>query len=330
MCLGDSTYYGVSTSVTTGTVAQSWPKQWAAFLRLRGETVAQDAIFGQGGVTDIATYDARVVFSGTAPTQTGTAKTCGGWSLRWAATGAMAFTPSRNVDTFVVYYLKSTTAGTANVNYDGGSNTLLTATNASFSIATQTVSTGSVGSHTLNLAWASGQFDLIAVDAYDSTIKQIKIWGAGFNGSTTTDWARTGNGPWDPTVIIKNTFQPHLVIANLGINDWRGAISDATTASNWTTIIANLLVSSDVILETPNPETGVGTYSWAAQLGKINAIRQVAISNNLPIIDAYSDWVDADGTGTVMNGLGMYSDTIHPPKKGYADKMQRIDRFIGI
>lgn len=328
MCIGDSTTYGYNAGITANLcVAQSWPKQLAAILRVRGDIVAEDAVFASGGAASAATYDARITFSGTPPTQIGTAKTCGGWMFNWTATGAMAFTPARNIDTFVVYYLRRPTAGTFNLNIDGGSNTLVTATNGSFALGSQTMSAGSVGAHTLNLAWASGDILVIGVDAYDSTVKQIKLWGAGFYGSTSSDWIGTSNF-WDPARIIRDAFQPHLIFVDLLINDWRGGVTDATSLSNMRALLDALIVNSDVVLVTPHPEVGVGTYSQAVQAAKIAIIQALGVQYKLPVIDGYGQWVDTDGTGTIQNGLGMYSDTIHLSKKGYADKAVRQSRFL--
>ena len=333
MIVGDSTAFGYST-YNSATAAGAWPRQWAKLLRARGEVVADDAWFASGGVARRDDLDTRFVYSGTLPVVTiggGSGRTCGGYMMRYTVAGGFAYTPVRNVKRFVVYYIKRPTAGTFNINIDGGANTLVTATNGSFAVGSQTIDAASTGAHTLNMAWASGDYFILGVDAFDTDVQQIKIWNAGWYGASSTDWADgtpTLPDQWNPTKLIKNSYVPSLIILDNVINDWRGAISDATTLANLRAILDQLVVNSDVALMTPNPETSGGTYSVASQLAKVKLVRQVAQEYDLPLIEAYDQWVDADGSGTVMNGLGMYADTVHLTAKGYGDKAARVDQAI--
>lgn len=330
--IGDSTTYGYgAVGASTGNdVAQSYPKFLSDLFNNHGINSNWNGIFGDGRTAGI--NDSRFTL-GTGWMQSGQSSgnanyVFGGGTLAnlpsfGGGVGNLSFTPTVPVDTFKVWFFKSTSSpvGNFNINIDGG--TPVTLSSSGSNLYGSGTITAALGIHTLNVVsndtvniWIQG------IEAYNSAQSSVNIINCGAGSSTSVDWNRSAN--FYSAINAIQTFSPDLTIINLGINDWNGGTSLSTYSTNITALItAAKAGGGDVVIASPNPTNS--TASQATQLTYINTLYTIAAANNVPIVDNFDRWVSY----TVSNGQGYYFDVFHPLAIGYADLAQGIFNVIG-
>lgn len=320
LIIGDSTSYGAYPVGSTSR-ANGWPTKAAQrAFDATGLNAGWQNFFGSSHPgLDPTTADPRIVVSGAMTFSGSNLNSLGGRAFMATSAGALAFTPTVNVDTFDIYYVAAF-GMTFNRNIDGGADTLVTPPVTNNSIQKATVTT-TLGSHTLNLKWNAGNFYVVGVDAYSSATRQVSIWNAAWFGSSTTNW--TGNTfLYDPLQALVS-IAPHATVINLGINDWNGSVAVSLYKTRMQTIITAAATVSDIVLVAPVPTDSTATRATQAEF--VAAVHELAITNNCPVIDLWNAW---GGNQDILDAYGMYSDTVHPSAKGQADTAQRFLRFI--
>jgi lysophospholipase L1-like esterase len=139
-------------------------------------------------------------------------------------------------------------------------------------------------------------------------------------GSSSVDWAATTNNrsPLSALAAIK----PVAAFVNLGINDWSLGVPVATFRANMQAIINTLLPTTDVILSIPFPSS-LSAYPTQGQY--VQVIRDLALANNLPLIDFGRLFVSWE----IGNPLGRYIDNRHPtPQRGYGMTAKFVARSL--
>lgn len=264
---------------------------------------------GLGTETQLKNYDTRL--AGLASWAVGDL-TAGGRFQQSAPSNVdvYSFAPTAGVkvDTVEVGYEKGSARGSFTLS-DGsltGSGTIVT-TNASnaWSFSTVTLSSLAAGK-TININRLVGVVQAVMVGtviAYDSTVKAVDMVPAFFFGSLTSDWISTTN-PWSPANF--GAIGAPLTIIQLGSNDLKNGIAEATTTANLQTLITKALAVGDCILL--NPSTG-SQPTWgtaAAQAGRTAANYLLATTNNIPLIDMNA----LTGGGQSVNP-SLFADAIH-------------------
>lgn len=322
-CVGDSTTAGKGASSSADTAANAkvggYPDRLKAALAATGLSARASSFWGDNGnvsnSTAVGTYDPRLTLA----SGWGVTSLCFGQALaNTTNTNVLSFAPSETVDTFDVYYVKSSGFGSFNINIDGGSNTLVDA-NATNALGKATIST-TPGTHTLNIARASGNVWIVGVDAYNSAAASVRVWNCGWRGATSTQM-NDASFPWRAKAALA-TMAPDLTVLNLGINNCRsGGTSVATYSADMQALITNAKTTGDVILVAPNPITSAEelTGPLSTYIAELYAL---AATNSVPIVDLYSRF---GSSYTTANANGFMSDTLHPNAAGYDD----IAAFIG-
>lgn len=329
LLLGDSTTFGTgSNNTNTGNVkAQSYPTQMSGFINSLGVNAHWNSFLSDGSSAFETNHanDARIT-RGTGWTQaSGTnGQSVGGQMFENSSSTAnsLAFLPTVNVDTFVVWYKTFSGGGTLSLDING-SGTITQSTNSASGIGSVTI-TGSLGSDTLNIKWSSGgTIDICGVEAYDSSKKWIDLMNAGWAGSNSIDVSNSTNA-WGPLNGL-NAFSADLVIVDVGINDWNAAGSASAYKTNIQTLITQVVANgSSIILVTPAPTNPANGATIAAQTPFIDAMYALAVTNNLPLIDNYTRFGPAASNGTMYwTGNG-----VHPNMIGYADFATPITDFV--
>lgn len=323
VCVGDSTTIGAfSTGSATGNLKPlSWPSQLSGMLTTSGMNSNWNGFLGDSSIASPTTaQDTRIVL-GSGWTRFGVddASTTigGGFFTASAATSSLAFTPTTQTDSCIVYYAKGSGAsgGTINTNANGGANTA-TNTGTGGSALGSIIIMGTLGANTYNVNWASGNpVYIIGFEAYDSSKTSVNVLNAGWNASTSGNWTLATQPYY--TLPPVSGILPTLTIIMLGINDWRTSVSIATFTANIQAIITQGLLGGDVVLCSPVPSNpGFSSApSLAVQQTYVNALSALAISNNILFIDIFSRWVSYASA----NSWGAYGDGLHPNGTGYFD-----------
>lgn len=328
LCIGDSTTYGLWSNGSLATGDQqhnSYPTRLSDLIGLATNGRANaNSFFGGGGSNPRSGgLDSRLTFGG-GWTADGWLNVClGGGALDGQSAGTLSFTPSTNVDTFNVYYIRGSGGGVFGLNVNGGSSTSCS-TVGSDAVIKQTM-TAALGANTLNATWTSGQSYIIGIEAYNSAQSNVNVINTGVCLGHSYDIATTGPS-YAPSTFLAN-YPVDLNIINIGINDWDQGTSISTyTTSMQTIITAAKGNGGDVVIMTPCPSS-VGNATMATQQTFITAMQGLATSNNITLVDTWARWVSY----VVSNPLGIYAANgfgIHPNEIGYADQAAAIAATI--
>lgn len=176
--------------------------------------------------------------------------------------------------------------------------------------------TKTLGIEAINITKVSGSPGVAAISCFNSAAPKVMIANMAKAGSSSRDWVYdpSGSGNRKP-YLTAYAMRPVAVIINLGVNDWSVGVPVAEFKSNLQTIITQFKGASqpvDVILQIPFPSQ-LSLYPTQGQY--VQAIRDLAISNDLPLIDYGRLLVAWD----FSNPYGRYVDARHPtPAPGYS------------
>jgi lysophospholipase L1-like esterase len=182
-----------------------------------------------------------------------------------APANGLTFTPGNgySYDTFDIWYLQRTGAGTFQVNIDGGSNTGVP-TGGSIAVKKATITGSASSSHVLQIGTVTvANVFIIGIEPSLSTAKRLRVANLGAFGSKTSDWVnetRTNNGPLD----CIQTYNADVSIINLGVNDAGTGVSVTTYLANLLTIV-NACRSTTYALVTTSASSG--TYNLTITIG---------------------------------------------------------------
>jgi lysophospholipase L1-like esterase len=239
------------------------------------------------------------------------------------STNAFSFTPTTNVDTFKIYYIINSSNGVLAAQIGSGSTTTQnTSTGTNNTIGSLTV-TGTLGSNTLNLKWSSGgSVYVVGTEAWDSSQNWVSVINMGSPNSKASDWAVATNGYSPANSSAYAAFGCNLVIDDLGINDYNAGASVGTFTTNMNTLIAaQQAANADVVLMTPVPTNPSGGASVAAQYSFTQALRGIAATSNVPLVDLALRWQSY----AAASPWSVYSDTLtHPNVTGYIDNAKAV------
>lgn len=324
--VGDSTMRGQTQGGGTTQIPNAVPAKAAAALQTMGFAAGAQNAFGVGLGPPLDNYDSRFVTTGLPLATTGQDPP-GGQAWRLTKTGdKLSFTPSTPCDTGDFYWTYATASGNAfTLDIDGGTATPVTA-NGSATTINKTTLTTALGMHTFNAAWVSGDVRIVGFDCYNSSVKQISCWNFGLGGSSSGTWTNATTS-WSRLRGVMEGYAPDLVILSLGINDWRTSVSVATYTSQMQTLIDQVRSTyankADLILETSVWDGG-STGNAANQAQYMQAVRDLAIANDLPVIDTAFVWQSY----VVSNMLGRYSDTVHNAIVGHTERGGRSAQAV--
>lgn len=311
-CVGDSTTWGQGSggSASTGVKAAAYPAALASIIGQETGFASQaQSWWGEGStLATLPVSDPRVAFTGATARES--LASVGGGMILLSAAGTLAFTPSANVDTFDIWYVKGTGNGTFSYSVDGGSATNVNS-NTTGGPSKVTVSAGSSGSHTCTLTWVSGNCHIIGMEGYLSTDK-VSVRNMGRASWTADDWDST-TASYSPLNALVS-IAADLYIIDLGINDGKNGVSVADFSARMQTIITATKAVGDVALCVPAPSDSA-IRSAAVQAEYAAAIYGLAQTNDLPLVDKDYRLISY----TSGNAAGFYYDQTHLTGMGYRD-----------
>lgn len=231
-------------------------------------------------------------------------------------TSVLSYAPSINVSKFELIDPTVSTGGSITYNVDGGSETVLSQAGSS-TLRSTVIDCGSLGAHTLNVKRVAGNAFVVGVRAWDDTTKAFDIWNLGNCVSQTSDWIGTTN-PWT-ALSAATTYcaDADLVIIDLTINN--ALLTPASYNTTYPTQMQSIINAAkaggaDVLLMTGNPSR-IDIIADSVQQQFRQALKDLATSNNLPMIDQYSKYTD----WVTLNALGWMFNANHPNELQYAD-----------
>lgn len=294
----------------------------ATLLTNGGVPASKSSRFGdyhvaQAGGVPLTTFNQTILSLGSYASDSAGNANFGGCILEATAAGApLQWQPSNNIDTFELFWAQNPGLGTFNYSVDSGSQTLLNQLNATLQVNKTTISAGTLGSHILKLAWASGLVWETGMVAFNSAVKEVSLINCGACGYTSAQLS-TSAIALQPLPMIR-TLAPSLMFSEGGvINDWVAGNSVATVQTNLQKIITNALSNNiDIILTTPNPSQPSGSgVSYAVQQTFVDMEVALARTNGIPCIDV---WRLLGGTWENVNANGWAFDDLHLNGSGNA------------
>ena len=302
VCLvGDSIMFGFNTTLGSTMFEQGTVPQLATALAVNyGIPVYWDSFFGTGtisGTPFYSLYDNRISMGSSWSGDYTNLVPGGGSYAATTSTNALSFTPADPVNTFNVYYLTNTSAGTFQVTCTNCTTTTQSESGTQGIGKLTVTATGAAAINTVNLTWYSGgQVNIWGVEAYDSTRPAVLLESMGEGSAQSTQWANTTNAYGPGNSLPYSTVGCDLTTYQDGINDLEHGVTIPTFTSNSQTFISAVMAAgSDVVLEAAPP---VSTYSIASQKPYLQAMQSLAYvnSNNglvgvqLPIIDTWDSF----------------------------------------
>lgn len=328
---GDSTEPGAR---ALGPAANSFRTNSPAVYRKTALTAAQalpvttsnwlgDQSFGQTNSYALTAYDTRITLpDGAGYTHSGTTRTvAGSMQQNNVNTNRLAFLPEDNYDTCDLIYATGPGLGAGSFTRSGS--TAVPFNQAGTSGVAKVTITGALSTSIgVAVARTSGGSYIIGMDAYNSTVKSIRMYSAGWSGGKIADWIVSTTG-FDPLPALV-ALNPDLVIVRPGINDAVANTAPATYKAQLATYVDTLLSAGiNVALATHYP-SNVASASKAIQDVIAQMAREVAAERGLMLRDTYLNW----GSWVNSNSLGYMADNLHPLELGYQTEAVSSVKFL--
>lgn len=321
--MGDSTERGVDETASPYNTQypSSVSEQLASLFRAKGIASGSNNWYGLSGTSlnDYVIRDSRITTGGTAAVGSSIVQGGGGMSMS-SATAVMTFTPQQPCTKADIYTLDSSSFIGAQLGWsvDGGAVTNITQTGLQ-SIRKTTISLGTLGPHTIQIAWVSGANALYGIDCYDDTRKEVTFRQWGISGGTTSGMIDNTGNPTAGRLRQLSLYPVDLVIGDLGlINSWRNSRSIPNCVTDVNTLIDGVQAAGgDLIFCVPPFDNG-STGATASQQSYIDAIVAACIAKGCGILNVRQKW--GSYSAAVAAGYMAGSDATHPRLAGYVDQ----------
>lgn len=331
--IGDSTTSGVGSnpsSATSNSRVNAYPAIMAKVLNLQPETKAQANSIWCDGLegSNIGTFDPRITLAS-------------GWVIHptlFCAGGKAFYDPttgSPNLTFNVGAGIETDTLDIYAVRFPGYADIVVT-TNGTFNGSGSTNGASGIVKITVTrsadktMPWViqksgftpSADLLIVGLDAYVAADKPISVWNMGASGSKVADWV-ADNQPYSFINAIQ-VFAPDLSIICLTINDWAANTPEATYKSGLQQMITSCLVTGDVLLVVGVP-SNTGTAPIQRQKDFARFVKELAKTNNLPVVDLSERWISQ----ALYPSRGNYYDGLHPSISGYRDIAHLLANLTG-
>lgn len=281
--MGDSTERGVDETAYpyNSQYPLSVAEQLAILFRSDGIAAGANNWYGISGFNfnDYMIRDGRVTSTGSATAFVTAVPVQGGSELEFpTAAGTFSFTPQQPVSSCQIYYQDSTAGRQFSWDVDGGAATTITTAGLN-TIASATISLGSVGTHTIRLTWVAAFVRIYGIDCQDATRKEVTIRQWAISGGTTSDMISDTGTPSSGRLRQLDLYRPDVVAGDYGIvNSWRLSRSVANVVLDLTTLFdAIKAAGADFIFVEP-PFDSSSTGNAAIQQQYVDAAVALAIS----------------------------------------------------
>ncbi len=307
LCIGDSTTRGRNSGITANLQYKAaYPHVMAGALTSKlGVKFGRDCWMGEGNMDP---QDERLSVTGFIASGGG----LGGFCYFTTSAATLAFTPAGAWDAAEIFYVKTSTS-----DFDvtiGGSppDSGADASEATGANSYIVTSGEAAAVQALSIAWVAGTLRIMGIRCYNTAVPEITVFNCGVSGGTAAQTtglnASTGPETW------MGYLAPALSILDYGINEYRNGVTLAAYKASMVTVIERLMLSGDVIIKTPMPDSSAPPIG-IAQSAYVDIARDLAAVYDLPLIDTFEIW----GSYAAGDALGYYVDTVHGTARGYAN-----------
>jgi len=291
-----------NSAVSADKKSQAWLERSIALMQQYAPQVSNAGMFGTNGVTlaNLITYDPRFASIGPGIALDTTHSLAGYGIQMSAATGSLVWQPNTPYDRTDIYTTSGGATRDLGVQFGGGAVNTITTPALSFQ---KTTLTKTLGQEPINFTKGATSGAVIQiVDTYNTADPRIRFANLGRSGWSTVDWtvATDARSPFNSL----RALNPLAIILDEGPNAWRDGVPAATMKAKLQTEIDNNIDQSDMILASPFPGS---VAAYPSQVPYQMAIRELAISNNLPLID----FTRSLETWEISNPQGYYRDNTH-------------------
>jgi lysophospholipase L1-like esterase len=247
------------------------------------------------------------------------------------ATGAQTITYTLVGDSADIMWTQVAFGGTFSWQVDGGTvNTVSTNGSGTVDGKITHISLGTMGTHTLVLAWSSGATaSMTGVTEYCGDYAAgIHVHDAGHFGWQTSSWVSTlASGAAGPAAAIA-ALNPAAVLICLGTNDQDVNVTPATYAANLQQIITYLKAELTapypafvLVMLPPRTLQSTYTYPWAQYVAQAWAVAAADTSGpggtSIVSVMDFTQGPRLPGADTDVYGIWQAADLVHPSNLGH-------------
>lgn len=288
------------------------PTNWtAAALDSLALPATANGFFGENNVTaqgsTLPAYN-TIVAAFLAGWAVSTFKTAGGFAVENSTnTNALTVAPVGKVTTAEAYFAQDAGLASITATWAGslGSQTVSAAGTAGILKVLCDAGTSNPDQRFFIARNSGGACRLLGVDFWDSQTPSVRLFNLGWCSGDLPE--ASGNATAYDALPTTLAIAADLAFVRFGINPWHVGTSVATFKAQLITYVTALLVTTDIILETPFPSKITDT-TRALQASYISAIYEVAAQFGLMVNDIWQKI----GSWERANSLGYYSDPLHP------------------
>lgn len=315
---GDSIPSGYgSSSVSTRYRYSGFPVRFASLLAAGGVKASAQGFFSNGNLHSTGSavqYDDRVTIN--TDYSQGVQSLGGKFMFANNAAASWTFTPKDtagnaiNCDSFDIYYYTFSGGGTLSYSIDGGAATNFSTNVSPFQSLKKLSVTGlSLATHTITIAWVSGQAYFVGLDAFDSTATGFKFINGAINGGVLQDFTPNTNG-YD-AMKVATTLAPVLALICIGANAWNAGEAISTFRTNLQTLATEFSSVCPLILISDIPSNPSTKAALSTQKLYVDEMIACARTNGLLM---FNEW-QAFG-GLSANFDSRWFDAIHASATG--------------
>lgn len=328
--IGSSSYFG------GGTTGNTAPKYSSSILgRLRASLAGTYGDAGSGLILanpafrTNPTWDDRLGFGGSV------SDVAAGWfdAACWEmADGAANYVTMTAVASAFTLHRIGTGAGVVKASIDGGSATVLSNTpnagSGAAKLLTDTISAGSLASHTIKVWGEGGTVRLFGIESLTGTGRIIVDAGAISGKSMGQFVALTDetNGTYGLPMV--DDRRGWVVLINLGANDWQSDTLLSLTTARLQTLCARVRAYGGIpvlhVQPIPSSSLQPGATTWEQHRAAMVA---AAAAVSVRVIDHTYLW---GATYEAGQAAGMYADTIHPSDAGAISLAAALRSTLGL
>nr|OAP95082.1 hypothetical protein A4U53_17825 [Rhizobium leguminosarum] len=328
ICVGDSTTWGEGggdsgSNMRFNAKERCWPTIVAKSFTSSGLAAGYENMYGNGATTTAGIAQSNLQnyykagFSPSNAWAANAALTSGGCLFANATdTSAITIVLQSPCDRFELADLTLPGNGIISYSIDGGAAVQLDQNLAS-SYRRTVIDLGTVATHTITVNRVSGTCFFAGYTAWNSTAPGFEVVNVGIGSAQTTEWTTSATTYGPKNSLTSLAADADIVTIDLTINN--AFLSPTTYNTTYPTQMQTLINNAkaggaDVLLMTGNPSR-IDIIPDATQQNFRNALKAIALSNDLPMIDQwskYTDWVTLDAAAKMYNAN-------HPNKLGYAD-----------
>jgi lysophospholipase L1-like esterase len=327
-------------SISEGSGSSAFGRGWVPQLLNRLRTKFPTSGIGTGGGNGfVATWD-NPGYNGAAPSYTYPVTQSGGSFTMTQGFGLKANTLVSTGHQFSytftgtsvhVWYILQSTGGSFSVTIDGTVVAASVSTTGTLGKAVWTSAALTAGSHTILVTrLASGGAGTILVTGFrifnGDEAKGIQMFNGSQSGLTSVQMAATptAGDKWAPWI---NTIQPHLVVIELGLNDWSNSLSLANLKTNLksiaTTVRAQTSTDPSIVIYAA---TQANNGNYASTYTQLHTVWEEVVAEDAKM--ALFDPAARIPAPHLDNTDGLYYDMLHPSDKGHATIAEYFASFL--